>query len=65
MTLKDNTMSYCLLCLYVADPANFLDSNSVPGNWQQLVYSLMGKNIYLINIVNITILSLDVLSKTT
>ena len=60
LTLNDNTISYCLLCLYVADPATFLVSNSVLGPYFPLKtvrFFIYGRTLrklyfYLINIVN-------------
>ena len=46
LSLKDNTVSYTL-CLYVADPATFLASDSVPGPYFSLRTSCLfrhGKN---------------------
>ena len=31
LIFEDSTISYRFLCLFVADPATFLDWNSVPG----------------------------------
>ena len=36
LTLKDNTVYTVLLCVYVADPATFLASNSVLGPYSPL-----------------------------
>ena len=54
------TLFFVLLCLYVADPATLLDFL-----WEQLVFSVMEKCLYLINIIKIQIPSLNFFSKIT
>ena len=45
LTLKNKTISYCLtLLIYIADPATFLDSNSVLGNFYSSESSLFIQN---------------------
>ena len=62
---------HVLLCSFVADPATFLASNRVPQTLFSSPCSVMGKLIclclfqYFINIVNVKVLSVNVLSKTT
>ena len=70
MTTQFHT--YVLLCLYVADPATFLASNSVLGphfplrtaglSVMEKKYTFLSLRYHLISIVNITILSLNFFS---
>ena len=66
LTSKDNTVSLSL-CLYVADPATLLASNSVffPPLRTACLFTCERLYYYLINIMNIKILSVNFIFKTT